>query len=73
MSSWTATGRTRHTARRSWGRESLVLKVEERGIHTYCVAGHIDSEWSTRWRDAITADLTATQSPTDPAQGEHHG
>lgn len=74
MSNWTPTGRTRHEVRRSWRRTFLVLQIQERGIHTYCIGGYIDSDWVTRWRDATTSDLTVIPRvlvPTPPARETH--
>jgi len=48
-----------------WGRERLVLQLQERGLHTSCSAGQIDTEWVVRWRDATTADLTVTNVTLD--------
>lgn len=42
------------------GSERLVLQVQERGLHTSYIGGHVDTQWVTRWRDATTADLTLT-------------
>lgn len=54
----TFTGKKRLKAVRSfWGKERLVLQIQERGLHTWYSAGHPDTDWVTRWRDATTADL----------------
>lgn len=53
----TPTGRTRFRTSRSWGREFLVLQIEERYLATYYAGGVIDSEYTTRWRDAKVEDL----------------
>lgn len=53
------TGRRRHRSqRRLFGREELVLQIEWRGLHTYCIGGYVDSDWIKFWRDATSADLT---------------
>lgn len=59
---FTPTGRWRHRTdqRRWWTPAVLVLQLEERFIHTYCVGGVVNSEWATRWRDAEITDLTET-------------
>lgn len=58
------TGRQRYDSRRTfWGREYLVLQIQERGLVASYIGGHVDCEWMTRWRDATTVDLTIT-SPT---------
>lgn len=66
------TGRQRHVSRRTfWGREYLVLQIQESGLVTSYIAGHVDTEWCTRWRDATAADLTiAEQSSPSPTQTE---
>lgn len=48
------------SVRSFWGRERLVLQLQERGLHTTCSAGQIDTQWVTRWRDATAGDLTIT-------------
>ena len=48
------------SVRTFWGHERLVLQLQERGLHTSYSAGHIDTQWVTRWRDATAADLTIT-------------
>jgi len=60
------TGRTRHRVDRRWGRERLVLQVEERGLLTTLVGPFPDTESALRWRDATTEDLTAT--PVAPSR-----
>jgi hypothetical protein len=62
------------SVRTFWGRERLVLQLQERGLHTTCSAGQIDTQWVTRWRDATAGDLTITNvslghmlAPTDGA------
>lgn len=57
MAHETLTGRVRHRSERRWGRERLILQVEEKALLTEYVAGQIDSEWKTYWRDAQTSDL----------------
>lgn len=58
------TGRTRHRVKRTWfGREYLVLQVEETGIRSYSLGGAIDCESYTEWRDATTEDLTVVEPP----------
>lgn len=53
------TGRQRYDSRRTfWGREYLVLQIQERGLVTTWSAGRTDTDWMTRWRDATSADLT---------------
>ena len=54
-----------HVVRTFWGHERLVLQLQERGLHTTCSAGQIDTQWVTRWRDATTADLTVTNVALD--------
>lgn len=68
----TATGRRRHVARRTffWGREYLVLQVEERGLLTTFIGGHQDTQWVRRWRDATSGDLTIHDSTCPAARGE---
>lgn len=61
MSNMSPTGRWRHRSERRWGRERLILQIEERFLHTFYGSGMIDSDWATRWRDAETSDLA---SPT---------
>ncbi len=52
------TGRWRHRAEQSWlRRERLVLQIEERGLLTTFIAGHQDTQWVTRWRDAKATDM----------------
>jgi len=52
------TGRTRYrTQRRLFGRETLVLQVEEYGLTHEYAGGAVDCRWVNRWRDATTADL----------------
>lgn len=62
-----------------WGRERLVLQIQERGLHTSYIGGHVDTQWVTRWRDATSADLTITEarlsdmlSPAYPAAADPH-
>jgi len=57
------TGKRRYRIEKHWCREYLVLEVEERGLHTYCVGGMIDTEYVTRWRDAKISDLTEHERP----------
>lgn len=59
---FTPTRRWRHRLEklRWWMPPVLVLQIEERFIHTYCVGGVVDSEHATRWRDAEITDLTET-------------
>ena len=53
------TGRRRFRHQTRWlSKPILVLQVEWKGIHTFSIGGHIDSEWITFWRDADVADLT---------------
>lgn len=55
------TGHWRHRSERAlFGRERLVLQLQERGLLTTYSAGHCDTQWVTRWRDAKASDLTAT-------------
>lgn len=51
------TGKTRLNSERRWGRERLVLQVQERGNLHSNIGGRIDTETVTRWRNATTADL----------------
>lgn len=55
------TGRIRHRVQRlGWfgKRYACILQVEERGLHTSYSAGHHDTQWVSRWRDATLDDLT---------------
>jgi len=53
-----ATGRQRHrVVARLFGREKLVLQVEERGLVTSCIGGVVECDWCTWWRDARATDL----------------
>lgn len=51
------TGARRFRSERRWGREQLVLQVQERGHRTTNLGGYIDTETTLRWRDARTTDL----------------
>jgi hypothetical protein len=59
MSSFQPTGRTRHRHAiigRVIPKAVLVLQIEERGLDTRSIAGHVETEWVTRWRDALIED-----------------
>lgn len=60
------TGRTRHRSERSWGKERLVLQVEETWVHSQDLggSGYYDDETRVQWRDATTADLTLIPART---------
>lgn len=61
------TGRTRYRVHKSFfGAPMVVLQIEWKGIHTYCVGGFIDSEWMTFWRDASIEDVTEA-NPVTPS------
>lgn len=52
------TGNTRYRSERKWGKERLILQVEEAGTHYDYCSGFVDSWKYTSWRDATTEDLT---------------
>jgi len=58
------TGRTRHRSEKSWGKERLILQVEETWIHSQDLggSGYFDDTTQTAWRDATTEDLTVAVS-----------
>lgn len=56
----TLTGRTRYREqKRMFGKSTLVLQVEEKGVDFVPCGPCIDAEPFTRWRDAIVEDLAA--------------
>lgn len=59
MTGHALTGRTRYRSQRRWGREELILQVEERWVETYSLGGYIDTNDHVGWRDARTSDLTS--------------
>lgn len=45
------------TQRRFFGAPLLVVQIEETGYFVDCIAGQIDGQDVTRWRDARVEDL----------------
>jgi hypothetical protein len=59
MNNFQPTGRTRHRHAiicRVIPKAVLVLQIEERGLETRSVAGQVETELVTRWRDALIED-----------------
>lgn len=54
------TGRTRHRSQRRWGREELVLQVEEGGSEMALIGPYPERMYFTRWRDALSTDFVAS-------------
>jgi hypothetical protein len=55
------TGRRRFRSVRKWGREHLVLQVEEEYSDADYAGGFIHTFKGIRWRDATTKDLTVEE------------
>jgi len=53
------TGNTRYRSARRWGREILILQVEEVGSEMVHFGAFIERCGFRRWRDAKTTDLPA--------------
>ena len=56
------TGKRRFRSERKWGRERLILQVEETGRDYDYAGGYVHGVDFTRWRDARTEDLTASDA-----------
>lgn len=58
MNPYELTGKVRLRSERRWGRERLIVQVQERYLRSDNYGGFIDSSVETRWRDAGTEDVT---------------
>lgn len=62
------TGRTRHRSVSKWGRELLVLQVEEAGWESqyqFQTGYYVDVEFK-KWRDAATTDISIAEQEATP-------